>query len=127
MDISVFNMIAQLLGFDDPGALLSVVGGGAAAVMTLSQSVKALLPKLINNSKVLYFSAAASIIPAVYGYWPAPFALKGLLQGAFVGVAIFLTATGIWSGLKTVAHKVGTPATNASGGAPAAPLGGSGG
>lgn len=116
MDVTVFNMIAQLLGFEDPAAVLTVVGGGAAAVIALTQALKALLPTLINNSRVLYVSGVVSVLPAIYAYWPAPFAFRGILQGIFVGLAIFLTSTGVWSGLKTMAHKVGTPASNPSGG-----------
>ncbi len=117
MDISIFTIIAQWLGFEDVTGLVGTVGASAGVVITLSQSLKALWPKVINNSRVLYVSGALSLIPAVVQFWPQPFGVRGIAQALFVGAAIFLTATGIWSGIKTQMHKVGTTPSNASGGA----------
>ena len=117
MDISVFTMIAQWLGFGDVTGLIATIAAAAGVVVTLTQSAKALLPKLVNNSRVLYVSAGLSLLPAVVQFWPSPFGFRGVLQALFVGLAIFLTATGFWSGIKTQMHKSGTVASNASGGA----------
>lgn len=125
MDITIFTTIAQWLGFDDVVGLMGTIAAAAGVVITLTQSLKVLLPKYIYNSRVLYVSAGLSLIPAAFQFWPNPFGLRGVAQAVFVGAAIFLTATGIWSGIKTQMHKVGTTPTNASGGGTAERLGGS--
>lgn len=127
MDITIFTTIAQWLGFEDAVGLMGTVAASAAVVIALTQSFKALLPKYIYNSRVLYVSAALSLIPALFQFWPSPFGFRGLMQALFVGLSIFLTATGVWSSIKTQMHKVGTAPTNASGGATTDRLGGSSG
>jgi len=121
MDISIFTTIAQLLGFENVTGLMGTIGVSATTVIAITQAAKAWFPKVINNSRVVYVSAGLSLLPAVVQFWPQPFGFRGLLQGLFVGAATFATATGVWSGIKTQMHKMGTPASNASGGAKETP------
>lgn len=110
--LGVINAISQATGIP-----ILVGAGAAGGIVILTQSLKALFPKVINNSRNLYVVFGQALLVSLVTFWPTLTTFKGILGMLLTTGFTGLTAIGLWSGAKTMVHKAGTVASNASGGA----------
>jgi len=92
------------------------VGGLVAAAATITLVVnflKATKPfsEWIFNSRVPYIVGGLAVATGLFNYWGQ------WTQVAVSAIIITVLSIGGWATAKTLAHKAGTPASNASGGA----------
>lgn len=126
--LNILQAIAKFIGVDP--AILAGVAGVTLTNIVVVNLLKAYLPTVIINSRIPWVVALICLVEAVATvYRPGnPFTFKLGATIVILGFGLWASTVGSWATAKIALHKVGTPASNPSGGAkPATPLGGSSG
>ena len=108
----ILSVIASKFGLQWTG-----IGIAAASIIGITNFFKATQPfaKWVNNSTNLYVVWGLSLVTALFNYW------GHWTQVAVATPLMAVSAIAGWSTIKMAAHKMGTPASNASGGAKETP------
>lgn len=113
--LGFLQVIAKAIGVN-PAILLGVAGATASNII-LVNLLKALFPTVIANSRIPYLVAGVALVEAVGSAWHTPVTLNVVGGVGILGVALWASTIGAWTTAKIALHKVGTPASNPSGGA----------
>lgn len=124
--MNILQAIAKFVGVD-PGVLAGV-GLTALSNIVVVNLLKTHLSKFIFNSRIPWVVGIICLVEAAASAYSSPFTFRVGATIGILAVGLYVSTIGSWATAKIGLHKMGTPASNASGGAkPAAPLGGSGG